>query len=81
MTTTFLDQNINEPTLANSTQTKTMGTKRVAELTGLSQQYITQLCRRGVIKAHQDAPGSPWQISIDDLNDWLERMGRERIIL
>lgn len=56
MTTAFLDQNINEPTLANSTQTKTMGTKRVAELTGLSQQYRSAMSAR----CYQGSPGCAW---------------------
>ena len=73
MTTTPLNQNIYEPALKDDVQPTTMGTKRVAELTGLSQTYIAKLCRRGDIKAYQDATGSPWQIHIGDLNDWLKK--------
>lgn len=46
-----------------------MGTKEASEKWGLSQAYITKLCRENKIsEAEQDAPGSPWRIPKDTKN-------------
>lgn len=43
-----------------------MGTKEASEKWGLSQSYISKLCRIGKIPgAEQDAKGSPWRIPAD----------------
>lgn len=42
-----------------------MGTKEAAEKWGYSQNTISDWCRKGLIKAEQDAPGSSWRIPKD----------------
>lgn len=53
MANTSHNANLAKP--MNDTNPKIMGTKRAAELTGLSKSYIASLCRKGIIKATQDA--------------------------
>lgn len=47
---------------------KYMGTAEAAKKWGLSQAYITKLCREGKIPSEQDKPGSPWRIPADTEN-------------
>lgn len=42
-----------------------MGTKEASEKWGYAQRTISEWCRKGLIKAEQDAPRSPWRIPKD----------------
>ena len=42
-----------------------MGTKEAAERWGYTQSTVSKWCREGLIKAEQDAQGSPWRIPKD----------------
>lgn len=49
-----------------------VGSSEAAMRTGYNQSYIAKLCREGKMRnAEQDAPGKPWRIPVDSLNDWM----------
>lgn len=39
-----------------------IGTKEASKLWGVSQGTISRWCRKKLVYAEQDAPGSPWRI-------------------
>lgn len=45
-----------------------MGTSEAAKKWGLSQAYVSTLCRNGKIPAEQDDSGKPWRIPTNTPN-------------
>lgn len=47
-----------------------------AELLGCSQQWVTRLCRRGVLRAHRNPGGKWWLVERSAVQEMIARLGR-----